>query len=47
MEAMEVDCDTPLGSPMRVGGPKRQRAKEAKLGSGGPTPKHPRMVASS
>jgi hypothetical protein len=45
-EAIDADRDTPLGAPVQVGCPKRQRAGEAELGSRGPTRKHPCMVAS-
>jgi hypothetical protein len=47
-EATKMDRGTLLGAPVLVGGggPKRQRAEEAELGSGGPTPKRPRMVVS-
>lgn len=38
--------DTPLKAPTQVGDPKRQRAIEAELGSGGPTTKSPRMMVS-
>jgi hypothetical protein len=46
MEVMDAGRNTPLRAPLQAGGPKRQRAEEAELGSGGPTPKRPRMVVS-
>jgi hypothetical protein len=46
MEAMDVNRDTPLGAPVQVGVPKRQRAEEAEPGSWGANPKRPRMVVS-
>jgi hypothetical protein len=44
-EAMNVDCDTPLGARCRWGS-KWPHAGEAELGSGDPTSKRPRMVVS-
>jgi hypothetical protein len=35
----------PVGGSRLGGGPKPQRAEEAELGSGGPIPKRPCMVA--